>query len=44
MLNKCDLLTPEEADARATELVSALGWQGPTYRISAADSCAGLLS
>ena len=29
-------LTPDEADARAAALTSALDWHGPTYRISAA--------
>jgi len=36
VLNKCDLLTTEEADSRAAMLVNQLNWSGPTYRISAA--------
>ena len=36
MLNKCDLLTPEDAAARAAAFVAQLNWDGPTYRISAA--------
>lgn len=36
VLNKCDLLTPVEVDARAVALVTQLSWDGPTYRISAA--------
>ena len=35
VLNKMDTLTPEEGEARAREIVAALGWQGPVYRISA---------
>ena len=30
-----DTLTPEEGEARAQEIVAALDWQGPVYRISA---------
>jgi GTPase len=35
VFNKADLLLPEEAQARADELVKQLGWQGPVYLISA---------
>lgn len=35
VLNKADLLAPGEADAREREVVEALGWVGPIYRISA---------
>ena len=36
VLNKCDQLSIEEADARAEALVAQLDWHGPVYRISAA--------
>ncbi|MGH8562272.1 MAG: GTPase ObgE, partial [Nevskiales bacterium] len=35
VFNKSDLLLPEEARARADELVRQLGWQRPVYLISA---------
>ncbi|HXG28143.1 MAG TPA: Obg family GTPase CgtA [Nevskiales bacterium] len=35
VFNKADLLPPDEAQARVSELVRALGWQGPVYLISA---------
>jgi GTP-binding protein len=37
VLNKTDLLEPEEAARREAEVLAALGWQGPVYRISALD-------
>jgi GTP-binding protein len=36
VFNKCDLLTTDEAEARARTLQAELGWDGPAYRISAA--------
>jgi GTP-binding protein len=36
VLNKCDLLTAEDAQARAAALVAALDWEGPVYLVSAA--------
>jgi GTP-binding protein len=35
VLNKLDLLPPEERAARVTAVVERLGWQGPVYGISA---------
>jgi GTP-binding protein len=35
LLNKIDLLPPEEVEARCQAVVDALGWQGPVFRISA---------
>jgi GTP-binding protein len=35
LLNKVDLLPPDEVDARCQEVVDALGWEGPVFRISA---------
>ena len=36
VLNKIDLLPPEEADARCRDIVRRLRFKGPAYRISAA--------
>ncbi|MGY6214765.1 Obg family GTPase CgtA [Methylolobus aquaticus] len=35
VLNKLDTWTAVEAAARCDEIIAALGWQGPVYRISA---------
>ena len=35
MLNKSDLLTPEEFAERREAVLSALEWEGPVYEISA---------
>lgn len=35
VLNKLDLLPPDEVDRRCQELVDELGWQGPVFRVSA---------
>jgi len=35
LLNKVDLLDPEEADARCQAIVDELQWTGPVFRISA---------
>ncbi|QJQ94290.1 MULTISPECIES: Obg family GTPase CgtA [Halomonadaceae] len=35
VLNKFDLLPEEQREARATEIVERLGWEGPVFRISA---------
>jgi GTP-binding protein len=35
VLNKIDLLPPEQAAAIQAELVEALGWHGPVFRLSA---------
>ncbi|WP_444989447.1 Obg family GTPase CgtA [Halomonas mongoliensis] len=35
VLNKLDLLPAEEREAKAEEIVSRLGWEGPVFRISA---------
>ncbi|HEX5757143.1 MAG TPA: GTPase ObgE [Arenimonas sp.] len=35
VLNKADLLDPEEAAARAEALIAELGWQGPWFTVSA---------
>lgn len=37
VLNKIDLLLPEEADALCDEILAELDWQGPSLRISAAN-------
>jgi GTP-binding protein len=34
VLNKLDLMSPEEADKRCVEIVRRLRWKGPVYRIS----------
>lgn len=36
VINKIDLLPPEEREARCKEVLEALGWDGPVFRISAA--------
>lgn len=38
VLNKIDILPPEEREARCQEIVDGLGWTGPVFRISAATS------
>jgi GTPase len=35
LLNKVDLLDPEEADARCQAVIDELQWKGPVFRISA---------
>lgn len=35
VLNKTDLLSEDEVEERAAEIVKALDWQGPVYQISA---------
>ncbi len=35
ILNKCDLLTPEDAQVRKREIERALDWHGPVFLISA---------
>lgn len=35
LLNKVDLLSPEEAEERCNAIVKALDWKGPVFRISA---------
>lgn len=35
VLNKLDLLPPQEREARCREVVEALNWEGPVYSISA---------
>lgn len=35
LLNKVDLLPPDEAEARCQEVIDQLGWEGPVFRISA---------
>ena len=35
VLNKVDLLSPDEADKRCKDIVRRLRWKGPVYRISA---------
>ncbi|QQS54081.1 MAG: GTPase ObgE [Candidatus Competibacteraceae bacterium] len=37
VLNKLDVLPPEERAARVAEIVAALGWTGPVFGISAAN-------
>jgi GTP-binding protein len=34
VLNKLDLVEPEERDSRCRSIIDALNWQGPVYRIS----------
>jgi GTP-binding protein len=34
VLNKVDLLAPDERASRCRAIIDALGWQGPVYRIS----------
>ena len=36
VLNKSDLLTPADAEARQQEIVAELEWSGPVYLVSAA--------
>ena len=36
MLNKLDLLPPDEADRRCKDIVRRLRWKGPVLRISGA--------
>ena len=36
VLNKIDLLPPEQVEERVNEIVEATGWQGPVFAISAA--------
>jgi GTP-binding protein len=36
LLNKTDLLAPEEADKRCREIIRRLRWKGPSFRISGA--------
>ncbi|MDT0501748.1 MULTISPECIES: Obg family GTPase CgtA [unclassified Halomonas] len=38
VLNKLDLLPPEEREATADEIVRRLGWEGPVFRVSAIGS------
>lgn len=38
VLNKIDILPPEEREPRCQEIVDALGWTGSVFRISAATS------
>lgn len=35
LLNKTDMLPPDEVDARCQAVVDALNWQGPSYKIAA---------
>ena len=35
LLNKIDLLPPDEVDARCDAIVKELGWTGPVFRVSA---------
>lgn len=37
ILNKIDLLPPEEREQRCAEIVAGLNWQGPVYSIAAID-------
>ena len=37
VLNKIDLLAPDQRDARAREIVTALDWQAPWFAVSAAE-------
>lgn len=37
VLNKLDLLEPEEAEARCAHIVRELGWTGPVFKIAAID-------
>lgn len=36
VLNKMDMLTPEEGDERCRQIVAELEWEGPVFQISAA--------
>ncbi len=36
VLNKIDVLPPDEREVRCQEIVDALGWEGPVFRVSAA--------
>lgn len=36
VLNKIDLLSPEETETRASDLIQALRWRGPVFKLSAA--------
>ena len=38
VLNKIDVLPPEQRESHCQAIVDALGWQGPVFRISAATS------
>ena len=38
VLNKIDVLPPEQRETRCQEIVDELGWQGRVFRISAATS------
>lgn len=44
VLNKMDLIPEQERDARCQQLIDALDWQGPVYRITAVskDGCMAL--
>ncbi len=35
VFNKIDMMLPEDADARIADVVAAVGWTGPVFRISA---------
>ncbi|MBU3070669.1 Obg family GTPase CgtA [Aestuariicella sp. G3-2] len=35
LLNKVDLLPPDEVEARCQDVIDQLGWEGPVFRISA---------
>lgn len=35
VFNKTDMMLPEDAEARIADIVAALGWSGPVFRISA---------
>jgi len=37
VLNKIDLLPPEEREARCAQIVEGLNWQGPVYSVAAID-------
>jgi len=45
VINKLDLIAPEERDAKVADLVKRLEWDGPVFRISAAsgEGCAELV-
>jgi GTP-binding protein len=36
VINKIDLVAPDQRDAEVTEIVRRLDWQGPVFAISAA--------
>lgn len=44
VLNKVDLIAPDDREAHCDRIVSALGWSGPVFRISAiaGEGCAAL--